>query len=56
MDRSVYSIFSASSLEDGYDVYIIIGASGGFSQEAHDMAVIRQVQAVIQPMTLYNMY
>ncbi len=34
-----------SALEDGYDVYVITDASGGVSQEAHDMAIARMMQA-----------
>ena len=40
-----------SALEDGYDVYVVTDASGGISQEAHDMAVIRMVQAGVKPIT-----
>lgn len=40
-----------SALEDGYDVYVITDASGGISQEAHDMAIMRMVQAGIKPVT-----
>ncbi|MEO1257151.1 MAG: hydrolase [Bacteroidota bacterium] len=40
-----------SSLEDGYDVYVITDASGGISQEAHDMSITRMIQAGVKPMT-----
>ena len=40
-----------SALEDGYDVYVITDASGGISQEAHDMAVARMIQAGVKPVT-----
>ncbi|MCG8385306.1 MAG: hydrolase [Cytophagales bacterium] len=40
-----------SALEDGYDVYTITDASGGISQEAHDMSIIRMVQAGVKPIT-----
>lgn len=40
-----------SALEDGYEVYVITDASGGVSQEAHDMAIIRMVQAGVKPIT-----
>lgn len=40
-----------SALEDGYEVYVITDASGGISQEAHDMAITRMVQAGVQPIT-----
>ena len=40
-----------SALEDGYEVYVITDASGGISQEAHDMAVTRMIQAGVIPVT-----
>lgn len=40
-----------SALEDGYDVYVITDASGGISQEAHDMAIARMIQAGVKPVT-----
>jgi nicotinamidase-related amidase len=40
-----------SALAEGYEVYIITDACGGVSKEAHDMAVLRMVQAGAQPMT-----
>jgi nicotinamidase-related amidase len=40
-----------SALADGYEVYVITDACGGVSKEAHDMAVMRMVQAGAQPMT-----
>lgn len=40
-----------SALEDGYEVYVITDASGGVSQEAHDMAITRMVQAGVKPIT-----
>ncbi len=42
---------SLSALEDGYDVYVVVDASGGTSQEAHDMAVTRMIQAGVKPIT-----
>ena len=42
---------SLSALEDGYEVYVVVDASGGTSQEAHDMAVTRMVQAGVIPIT-----
>src|SRR5258707_413967 len=39
------------SLADGYDVFIVTDASGGVSREAHDMAVLRMVQAGAVPIT-----
>ena len=39
------------SLADGYDVYFVTDASGGVSREAHDMAVLRMVQAGAAPIT-----
>ena len=40
-----------SAMEDGYEVYVITDASGGISQEAHDMAITRMVQAGVRPIT-----
>jgi len=40
-----------SALEQGYEVYFITDASGGVSEEAHDMAVERMIQAGAVPMT-----
>ena len=40
-----------SALEDGYEVYAITDASGGISQEAHDMSIMRMVQAGVKPIT-----
>ncbi len=40
-----------SAMEDGYEVYAITDASGGISQEAHDMAITRMVQAGVKPVT-----
>ncbi|MEM1118918.1 MAG: hydrolase [Bacteroidota bacterium] len=40
-----------SAIEDGYKVYIITDASGGISQEAHDMSIQRMVQAGAIPIT-----
>ncbi|WP_350292647.1 hydrolase [uncultured Croceitalea sp.] len=42
---------SLSALEDGYDVYVVTDASGGTSQEAHDMAITRMIQAGVKPIT-----
>ena len=39
------------SLADGYDVFFVTDASGGVSREAHDMAVLRMVQAGAVPTT-----
>jgi nicotinamidase-related amidase len=39
------------SLADGYDVFFVTDASGGVSREAHDMAVLRMVQAGAVPVT-----
>ncbi len=36
---------------DGYDVYVTTDACGGASKEAHDMAVLRMIQAGIKPVT-----
>ena len=40
-----------SAIEDGYDVYFVTDASGGVSDEAHDMAVQRMIQAGAKPIT-----
>jgi len=40
-----------SALEDRYDVYVVADASGGTSQEAHDMAMTRMIQAGVKPIT-----
>ncbi len=40
-----------SAIEDGYEVYIITDASGGLSQEAHDMSIQRAIQAGAKPIT-----
>jgi nicotinamidase-related amidase len=39
------------ALGEGYEVYIVTDASGGVSREAHDMAVLRMVQAGAVPVT-----
>ena len=40
-----------SAKADGDDVYVITDASGGVSQEAHDMAITRMVQGGVKPVT-----
>ncbi len=40
-----------SALEQGYDVYVITDASGDISEEAHERAVARMVQAGAKPIT-----
>jgi nicotinamidase-related amidase len=40
-----------SALADGYEVYVIADACGGVSKEAHEMAMLRMIQAGVQPMT-----
>jgi nicotinamidase-related amidase len=40
-----------SALDEGYEVYIIIDASGDVSAEAHNQAITRMVQAGAVPMT-----
>lgn len=40
-----------SSLEQGYEVYIVTDACGDVSPEAHERAVTRMVQAGARPMT-----
>jgi nicotinamidase-related amidase len=39
------------SLAEGYEVFIVTDASGGVTREAHDMAVLRMVQAGAVPIT-----
>jgi nicotinamidase-related amidase len=39
------------SLADGFDVFFVTDASGGVTREAHDMAVLRMVQAGAVPVT-----
>ncbi len=39
------------ALAEGYEVYIVTDASGGTSEEAHDMAVERMIQAGAVPVT-----
>ncbi len=38
-------------LEDGYEVYVVADACGGTSTTAHDMAILRMIQAGAVPMT-----
>ncbi|MEM9859907.1 MAG: hydrolase [Bacteroidota bacterium] len=45
------TLAALSALEDDYEVYVISDASGGVSQEAHDMAMARMIQAGVIPMT-----
>jgi|GEM_PF-485409 len=40
-----------SAMEDGYEIYVVVDASGGTSEEAHNMAITRMVQAGVQPIT-----
>jgi nicotinamidase-related amidase len=40
-----------SALEENYEVYFVVDASGGFTTTAHDMAVQRMIQAGAIPMT-----
>ncbi|MFJ5337106.1 hydrolase [Pectobacterium sp. CHL-2024] len=40
-----------SAIDEGYDVYIVVDASGGSSKESHDAAVQRMVQAGAHPVT-----
>ena len=40
-----------SALEQGYEVYFVTDASGGVSDDAHNMAVQRMVQAGATPIT-----
>jgi nicotinamidase-related amidase len=38
-------------LEGGYEIYMVSDASGGTTREAHDMAMLRMVQAGVVPVT-----
>ncbi|MEI6946433.1 hydrolase [Paraflavisolibacter sp. H34] len=40
-----------SALAEGYEVYVVTDASGGVSDEAHQMAIQRLIQAGVQPIT-----
>lgn len=40
-----------SAIQDGYEVYAVTDASGGASEEAHNIAVMRMVQAGVKPVT-----
>ena len=40
-----------SAIEQGFDVYVITDACGDISNEAHERAVTRMIQAGVQPMT-----
>lgn len=40
-----------SALEQGYEVYVITDASGDITEEAHERAVTRMVQAGAKPIT-----
>jgi len=42
---------AVQALEEGYDVFAVTDASGGVSEEAHDMAVRRMVEAGVVPIT-----
>ena len=39
------------ALGEGYEVYIVTDASGGVSKEAHEVAILRMVQAGAVPLT-----
>jgi nicotinamidase-related amidase len=41
----------SAMLEGGYEIYMVSDASGGTSQEAHDMAMQRMIQAGVIPVT-----
>jgi len=40
-----------SAINDGYDVYVISDASGDVSEDAHNQAMTRMIQAGAKPMT-----
>jgi len=39
------------AMSDGYEVYAVTDASGGTSKEAHDLAMLRMIQAGVVPVT-----
>ena len=45
------SMPALEALDAGYEVYMVTDASGGTSKEAHDMAILRLVQAGVVPVT-----
>jgi nicotinamidase-related amidase len=46
------AMFALSAMaEGGYEIYMVADASGGTTQEAHDYAMERMVQAGVVPMT-----
>jgi nicotinamidase-related amidase len=40
-----------SAITDGYDVYFVTDACGDVSREAHDMSIMRMIQAGAKPLT-----
>ena len=40
-----------SALEQGYEVYVVSDACGDISDEAHERAMARMIQAGVKPMT-----
>lgn len=40
-----------AAIDEGYEVYIVVDASGGVSKEAHESAITRMVQAGAVPVT-----
>jgi len=45
------SMPALEAMDAGYEVYMVTDASGGTSKEAHDMAILRLVQAGAVPVT-----
>jgi len=43
-----------SALEQGFEVYIVTDASGDMTEEAHQMAIQRMIQAGARPVTAVN--
>ncbi|MEA2788053.1 MAG: hypothetical protein QOG73_459 [Acetobacteraceae bacterium] len=41
----------SAMLDGGYEIYLVVDASGGTSKEAHDYAVQRMIQAGVVPVT-----
>ncbi|WP_413616292.1 hydrolase [Halomonas cupida] len=49
--------FALSAMHDaGYEIYMVADASGGTSQDAHDYAMQRMIQAGVVPMTWQQVF
>lgn len=47
----INSFALCAMLDGGYEIYMVVDASGGTSKEAHDYAVQRMIQAGVVPVT-----